>query len=108
MTNAADLASLDWLDADAMPPPAALQLVDELKILVPLAGVIDVAAEQARIAKEIARVAQDLEKAQSKLAQPDFRNRAPAAVVERELARVEELGVALEELKNQHQRLDAL
>ncbi|WP_123102715.1 valine--tRNA ligase [Acidithiobacillus sulfuriphilus] len=101
-------ASLDWLDADAMPPPAALQLVDELKILVPLAGVIDVAAEQARIAKEITRVAQDLEKAQSKLAQPDFRNRAPAAVVERELARVEELGVALEELKNQHQRLDAL
>ena len=101
-------ASLDWLDAAAAPPPAALQLVDELKILVPLAGVIDVAAEQARIAKEIARMAQDLEKAQSKLAQPDFRNRAPAAVVERELARVEELGAALEELKNQQQRLDAL
>ncbi|WP_291524040.1 class I tRNA ligase family protein, partial [Acidithiobacillus sp.] len=50
------LASLEWLGAEEEAPPAALQLVGDLRVLVPLAGVIDVVAEQARLAKEQQRL----------------------------------------------------
>jgi valyl-tRNA synthetase len=50
----------------------------------PLAGIIDVAAEQARLEKEMARVDSDLARIDAKLANADFLRRAPEEVVEGE------------------------
>jgi valyl-tRNA synthetase len=61
------------------------------EVAVPLAGAVDMAAETARIAKEIARVEADLEGIEKRLANPSFVEKAPAEVVDEARARVEDL-----------------
>jgi len=50
---------------------------------------VDLAAERARLAKEIERLTAEIARAQGKLANPQFVERAPAAVVAQERARLE-------------------
>jgi len=61
------------------------------EVRVPLSGVVDMAAETARIGKEVARVDADLALIEKKLQNPSFVERAPAEVVEKDRARVVEL-----------------
>jgi valyl-tRNA synthetase len=61
------------------------------EVRVPLAGVVDVAGETARIDKEIAKIHADLESIAKKLANPSFVAKAPPEVVEKDRARAEEL-----------------
>ncbi len=79
MINAEDLA----LAPDYVPPrgtPTALTPLGDL--FMPLAGLVDVAAERARIEKEVAKTENDLQAAQRKLASPQFVEHAPAPVVQ--------------------------
>jgi valyl-tRNA synthetase len=55
-----------------------------------LQGVIDIAAEKARLEKELARVGSDIARIDAKLANPDFIARAPEDVVEGEREKREE------------------
>jgi valyl-tRNA synthetase len=61
------------------------------ELRVGLAGAIDLAAESARIDKELSKVEQDLAGIERKLSNPSFVERAPAEVVEKDRARSEEL-----------------
>ena len=62
-----------------------------VEIVVPLVGLIDVAAERARAEKEIVRVEKELAGAESRLQNPSFADRAPAEVVDKVRAQVAEL-----------------
>ena len=66
---------------------------------------IDVAAEQARLAKEIARLQGEVVKAEAKLGNEGFVARAPAAVVEQERQRLAEFSQTLRRLEDQAKRL---
>jgi len=66
---------------------------------------IDVAAEQARIAKEIARLEGEVAKARAKLDNEGFVARAPAAVVEQERQRIADFSATVVRLKDQAARL---
>jgi len=66
---------------------------------------IDVAAEQARLAKEIVRIDGELGKAEAKLANDSFVARAPAAVVAQERQRLEDFRRTLDRLRDQVRRL---
>ncbi len=74
---------------------------------VDLTGLIDLAAEQARIAKERERVVQERERITGKLANEAFVSRAPADVVAGERARLAELENTLAQLDEQYRQLDA-
>jgi len=64
-------------------PAGSVQVVlDEATLVLPLADVIDLAAERARLAREIARHADELERLDAKLANPAFVARAAEEVVE--------------------------
>jgi valyl-tRNA synthetase len=66
---------------------------------------VDVAAEQARLAKEIARLQGEVLKAEAKLGNAGFVARAPAAVVEQERQRLAEFSQTLRRLEDQAARL---
>ncbi len=68
---------------------------------------IDLAAEQARLAKEITRLQGEIVKADAKLGNAGFVARAPAAVVEQERARLADFRQALDRLQDQQTRLAA-
>ncbi len=97
------LESIDWLAGDAPTPPAAAAIVGELKLLVPLEGLVDLDAERARLDKEIARVSAEREKSETKLAR--FTDKVPAAVVEQERVRLADWNSQLAGLQEQRAKL---
>ncbi|NBD19714.1 valine--tRNA ligase [Aquabacterium fontiphilum] len=66
---------------------------------------IDVAAEQARLSKEITRLEGEIAKAEAKLGNESFVARAPAAVVDQEKQRLADFGATLTRVREQLQRL---
>ncbi len=97
------LERIEWLAADADTPPAAAAIVGELKLLVPLEGLVDLGAERARLDKEIGRVESEKEKSAMKLSK--FTDKVPAAVVEQERVRLVEWTTQLEGLVAQRAKL---
>ncbi len=91
----ARLANVEGLTLSTAPtrkvPGSAVAVGGGFEVRVPLAGVVDMAAENARIQKELSRVDADLAGVQKKLANPSFVERAPKEVVEKDRARAEEL-----------------
>jgi len=79
------LARLSSISVGAGAPQGAVQLIVRGEVAaLPLKGVIDFSAEQARLEKELARVAADIARIDGKLANADFIRRAPEEVVEAE------------------------
>jgi len=85
-----------------------MQLVGQMKVLVPLGAFINKQEELARIKKEIERVEKETTKAKAKLANTDFVARAPKQVVEQEQKRVQEFEAALAKLRDQRAQVEAL
>src|SRR3546814_4678875 len=74
------------------PPKGAVQVVvDECTVVLPLAGVIDIAAERARLEREIGKVAGEIGRIEAKLGNESFVARAPREVVEEQQERREDL-----------------
>jgi len=99
---------IEWLEADATPPPNALALVGDLKVMVPLAGLIDLAAERARLGKELERRTQELERISRKLGNAGFVAKAPAEVVAREREKASDVEATLATLAKQLEALNDL
>jgi len=101
----AALAKLSEVEIVAQLPDlgAPVQVVDGARLM--LRVEIDVAAERARLDKEIARLEGEIAKASGKLGNPSFVERAPAAVVEQEKARLAQFGDTLAKVKEQRARL---
>ena len=104
----ANIEGYTWLDAAQTPPPNALAIVEDLKIMVPLAGLIDVAAERARIEKDIAKSRQELERIEKKLSNDGFVSKAPADVVAKERGKADALQGRLSTLAKQLEDLERL
>jgi len=108
INSLAKLESFEWIEESATVPESAMALVGEMKILVPLAGIIDKVAELARLDKDIAKHQDNIDKGNAKLNNTGFTDKAPAAVVEKERQRVAELVKTLEQLKEQAEKIKAL
>lgn len=104
----ASLESVTWLNPGDAEPMSATALVGQMEILVPMAGLIDKAAEIARLTKESNKLEQDIERTEAKLNNAAFVEKAPAAVVDAERARVADNKIALEKLREQIQKISAL
>jgi len=65
------------------PKFAAAALVGDIEIFIPLEGVIDIEAEEARLKKDLVKVEKDLATIEKKLTNPEFLAKAPAEVVEK-------------------------
>ncbi len=101
----AALAKLSQVDvADTLPDAGApVQVVGDARLMLHVE--IDVAAECARLDKEIARLEGEIAKANGKLSNPSFVERAPAAVVQQEQARVGQFNETLTKVREQRSKL---
>jgi valyl-tRNA synthetase len=79
-----------------------------MRLLVPLAGIIDKDAEKTRLNKQRERIATDLARSKGKLGNEKFVNNAPADVVTQEKQRVAEFERQISQLDEQLERLDTL
>ena len=104
----ARLDSIQWLQADEEAPESAMALVGEMKVLIPMAGLIDKDAELARLAKEIEKLEKDIARTEGKLANENFTAKAPAAVVEKEREKLKEASASLQQLKQQQEKIEKL
>ena len=95
------LERIDRVEGD--PPPSATAVVGELRLFVPLEGVVDLDAERARLDKEIKRVEAEQLKSQDKLAR--FADKAPPAVVQQERQRLADWSAQRQALRSQRDRL---
>ncbi len=104
----AKLASVTWLTQEDLPPESATALVGELEILIPMAGLIDKTEESSRLNREIAKLVKEVERAEAKLQNPNFVDRAPNDVVEKERARLAEIQSLMMKLTQQLEKIAAL
>jgi valyl-tRNA synthetase len=102
------IESIRWLETGETAPESAIALVGELKALIPMSGLIDKAAELARLDREIQRIARELPRLEAKLTDPGFLDKAPAAVVEKERTRLLDLRSSQAELQAQAARIESL
>jgi valyl-tRNA synthetase len=100
--------SITLLDDESEAPESAIALVGAMKILIPMAGLIDKDAELKRLDKEITKLRADIERIESKLANPSFVDKAPEAVVQKERGRLADQTEALANLSAQRERIAAL
>ena len=100
--------SAKWLADDDDTSQCAVALVGELKVLIPLAGLVDVEEELARLNKQLAREESDLKKSGSKLANSRFVDNAPKAVVEQENQRLSSHQANVENLQIQIRQLESM
>ncbi len=76
--------------ADSFTEEGAVQIItDSATIYIPLADMVDFAAEAKRLEKELATVESEIKRAEGKLANEKFTAKAPAALVEAEKAKLE-------------------
>ncbi len=90
------------------PPQAAAALLGELRILVPMAGLIDVEAELSRLGRRRTKLEQELARAHAKLGNENFVRNAPADVVSQERERLDAFKRELAQLAEQHERVASL
>jgi valyl-tRNA synthetase len=81
------------------PTQSASAVVDSTEIFVPLAGLIDLDAEQKRLEKEIARLQGLIDATERKLSNPSFVDKAPKEVVEKEREKVISVRANADKLK---------
>jgi valyl-tRNA synthetase len=104
----AGASSIRPLAAGEAEPDSAVALLGELRILVPLAGLIDVQAEVARLDRKLAKVRQEVAKCQGKLGNEKFVGSAPAEVVAQERGRLADFTREAEQLDLQLARMRRL
>jgi len=93
------LARLSTLDVASAVPKGAVQIVlDDATLALPLADVIDLGQEQARLKREIEKVTGEIGKLEKKLEDASFVSRAPEEVVEESRERLADFTAAREKL----------
>ncbi len=101
----AGLAEITVLAPGASAPESAIALVGTLTLLVPMAGLIDAAAEAERLSKLLAKTQGELAKTRGKLGNENFVRSAPPAVVATERERAADFERSARDLAAQLERI---
>ncbi|MFP4208528.1 MAG: valine--tRNA ligase [Wenzhouxiangella sp.] len=101
----ARLERIEPSQGDHDPAACASALAGEMRLLIPLAGLVDVGEELARLGKQLEREEKGHEVVARKLANERFVANAPAEVVARERSRLAEHEAAITDLRDRIQRL---
>src|SRR5690606_5100217 len=106
LMSLAKLEKLEWFEGDKA-PMSATQLVGEMEVLVPMAGLIDKAAELKRLDKELDRLQKEVDRVEGKLSNEKFTAKAPADVVEKEKEKLQDAQGSLQRVDRKSTRLNS-
>ena len=101
------LARIDAMSFGKAPAGAVQIVLDEATLALPLAGIIDVAAESKRLKREIDKVGSEIRQLDAKLANEKFVARAPEHVVEEQRERKADAEATAARLEQALKRLEA-
>lgn len=101
------MARIDGMSIGDAPKGALQVVVDEAVVALPLAGVIDLDAEKARLEKAIAKADGEIAKIDKKLSNQGFLAKAPDDVVQENRDRLAEEKAARDKLANALERISA-
>jgi len=104
----AKVDSLEILNDSDTVPLSSSSMVGKLRVLVPMKGLIDPAAELNRLGKAFEKLQKQTDVLAKKLGNEGFVSKAPAAVVESERAKLAELEAQLAAMTGQMEELKAL
>ena len=107
LSSLAKLESLDWFEGDKA-PMSATQLVGDMEVLVPMAGLIDKDAELKRLDKELERLQKEIGRLEGKLGNEKFTAKAPAEVVEKEQEKLRDAQSSQARLSQQRADIEAM
>jgi len=102
------LKNIKQLSENDSAPESATALVGEIKILIPLAGIIDKEQEILRLNKEIDKLIKNQQQLSSKLNNKKFISGAPKTVVEKEQSKLSSVEKALGDLELQLKKISTL
>jgi len=105
LARVSDVSVVVDINAAADGAPAPIAVVDDMRLMLKIE--VNVAAERERLGKEIARLEGEMVKAEAKLANAGFVERAPAAVVAQERERLTGFVATLAKVREQLDRLPA-
>lgn len=108
LNSLAKLNHITLLNEADEAPESAVALVGEMKILIPMAGLIDKDAELKRLTKEINRLEGDIKRFSGKLSNENFVAKAPEAVIAKEKQKLEDSEKALTNLKEQYEKISQI
>jgi valyl-tRNA synthetase len=97
----AKLETITILSEGETAPMSTTQFIGNMELLIPLAGLIDVSAEMARIDKLLEKLAQEIARIEGKLSNEGFVAKAPAAVIDKERAKMTDLKRDIDKLNEQ-------
>ena len=80
--NLASVESITQKDTSDDIPKSAFALLNQMKIYIPLEGLVDIEEEKARLEKKLVKLNQELKSAQDRLSNDTFVEKAPTEVVE--------------------------
>ena len=108
LSSLAKLESITVLADDEQGPASASAVVGDLSVLIPMAGLIDKAAELARLDKAIEKLEKEAGRVRGKLGNENFVSKAPAAVIEKEQAKLADAESTLAKILEQKVQIAAL
>ena len=105
LARLSDVQIVSDVNAAAKGAAAPIKVVDDFRLMLKIE--VDVEAERDRLAKEIARLENEIRKAEGKLGNAGFVERAPESVVAQEKERLAGFRATLQKVLEQYDRLKA-
>lgn len=106
LISLAKLKSLDWLAEADQAPESATSLIENMRLLVPLEGLIDKNTELQRLHKKTQKLEQEIQRLENKLKNAQFIANAPEAIVNKENDKLLEARSSLTSLQTQVTRIE--
>ncbi len=105
LTRLGRIESIQVLTEEDPTPESAITLVGQMKILIPIAGLIDKEAEISRLEKEIQKIDKELPRIEGKLSNEKFIANAPEDVIHKEKQKLESLNSSRQSLLEQLEKI---
>lgn len=102
------LIHIEYLKEKAEVPVSASAVVGELELLIPMHELIDKDAELARLRKELLKLEQDIQRAEGKLNNPAFADKAPAEIIQKEQEKLAQAKLIREKHLHHQAKIEAL